>query len=300
MPAFSVSESITIQAPQESVFDTLRDFKSWPTWSPWVIAEPDAKLIYADDGQSYSWDGKLIGAGKLGWISESGVESLTGELTFLRPHKGQAETRFKLEPSGKGTRVTWEMDSKLPFFMFPLKKMFSALVSMDYKRGLSMLKDYIEDGEIHSRIEFDSQQSPELTLVGIRKECQMSEIGPEMKECLCKLSELEGIGKGISIYHKWDVASQMVTFTTGFLIENMPSDLPEGATVVTIPATPAYTVTHTGPYTYLGNAWSSGICHQRAKVFKKNNRIHPFEIYENDPSKVNENELVTVVYFPKK
>ena len=40
--------------------------------------------------------------------------------------------------------------------------------------------------------------------------------------------------------------------------------------------------------------------HARAKAFALNKKIHPFEIYENDPASTEENELVTVAHFPAK
>ena len=39
MPVFPVRKSIRIAAPAQQVYDLVRDFKSWPEWSPWLIAE---------------------------------------------------------------------------------------------------------------------------------------------------------------------------------------------------------------------------------------------------------------------
>ena len=65
MPLFTVSKSIRIAAPVQQVYDLVRDFKSWPLWSPWLIAEPSAKLGYSDDGRSYTWDGSITGSGEM-------------------------------------------------------------------------------------------------------------------------------------------------------------------------------------------------------------------------------------------
>lgn len=45
------------------------------------------------------------------------------------------------------------MDGKLPYFMFFMVKMMKNWIGMDYERGLAMLKEFIETGEVISRVE---------------------------------------------------------------------------------------------------------------------------------------------------
>jgi uncharacterized protein YndB with AHSA1/START domain len=71
--SFRVKRSLEIEAPAEAVFAAIVDLRSWPEWSPWMMHEPDAALVYSDDfqqeGGHYSWDGKVVGAGKLTHLS---------------------------------------------------------------------------------------------------------------------------------------------------------------------------------------------------------------------------------------
>lgn len=304
MPTITVKRSVLIDAPQEQVFDTLRDFTTWPIWSPWIITEPETKLSYSDDGKSYSWEGEFVGSGNLQLESENRPTAINSQLNFIKPFKSKASTRFKVDKKTENqTQVTWEMDSSLPIFFFFMTKMFAAIIGMDYQRGLTMLKGYIEDGMVPSKLDFNQIDSPQLGLVGIQKTCSIDDMGCLMTECLEKLAEIEGKGKGISIYHKWDVVNHQVTFTTGYLVDREPAanqSLPKGSAFATIPATPAFTVTHTGPYKHLGNGWAAGINRGRNKVYKQNKRIHPFEIYQNSPAEVTENELKTTIHFPMK
>ena len=43
---FRVKRSLEIAAPLDSVFAAIVDFKTWPEWSPWLMHEPDAKIIW--------------------------------------------------------------------------------------------------------------------------------------------------------------------------------------------------------------------------------------------------------------
>ena len=49
MPKFGVNESVTIDKDLAHVRAIVRDFKQWVPWSPWLSAEPDCTLSYADD-----------------------------------------------------------------------------------------------------------------------------------------------------------------------------------------------------------------------------------------------------------
>lgn len=48
---FRVRRSLEIEAPVETVFAAIVDFKSWPEWSPWLMHEPETTLVYSDDYQ---------------------------------------------------------------------------------------------------------------------------------------------------------------------------------------------------------------------------------------------------------
>ena len=65
MPAINVRRSIQIQASPETVFNTVSDFGSWETWSPWLRIDPEAKVTISDDprsvGSTYRWSGEVVG-----------------------------------------------------------------------------------------------------------------------------------------------------------------------------------------------------------------------------------------------
>ncbi len=304
MPKTHVDKSILIEKSPEEIFEKLSDFHNWIPWSPWLIVEPGVKVTTHEDGKYYEWDGDLVGAGNMTVLSENAPEHLHCNLTFLKPWKSKATVDFYLKPEGNGTRVHWVMDSSLPFFMFFFKKMMEAFIGMDFDRGLGMLKDYMESGEVHSKLNFEGIRDYEgCQYVGIKVDCAMSDIGPSMGTNFEKLEkyfaegheDLKG-GFAFSIYHKWQPVKGRVIYTAAIPVSSIPSDLPAGMISGKVPATKNHVVKHTGPYNHVGNAWSAQMSRERAKKFKKNRSVHPMEVYMNDPSNTPANELVSEIW----
>lgn len=302
MPKMNIQRSKLINAPLERVYEHVADFSHWTAWSPWLIMEPEAKVTVSDDHKSYSWEGQRVGAGEMAITEETSNEWVAIDLTFLKPWKSKAKVRFELKPKDEQTEVTWFMDSSLPWFMFWMKKMTEAFIGMDYERGLNLLRDYSEDGKVHSKMEFLGETDYSgCTYVGITKTCAIADIGKEMGGDFEKLqsvvANLEVSNEPFSIYHKWDMVGQKAKYTAGIPVVNAPENLPEGVVSGKMPATKIYKLRHTGPYEHLGNAWSTMMNLQRSKAFKHRKGIHPFETYVSDPMTTAPHDLVTDINF---
>jgi len=307
MLKIAVNKSIVIAVPPEKAFETIRDFRQWNRWSPWVICEPDCQMTYADDSKSYAWDGKVIGSGSVEIADEQKPQAIHYRLTFLKPWKSKATVSFVFQPEGDGVRVTWTTDSSLPWFLFFMKGMMTAMIGMDYDRGLRMLKDYLETGNVHSKLEYPGQINFEgFRYVGIRSQSSMAQIGDQMKADFEKLvqwfkgSNIEIGEKPFAAYHSFHLSKGTTEFTTGYPVKAVPDNLPEGFVSGELSASPVFRVKHTGPYHHLGNAWSSGMMRAQAKVFQQNKKLPGFEIYESDPAVTKEEDIVTMLYFPVK
>ena len=134
--------------------------------------DPDATVDVAEGGKSYSWKGDLTGEGQMEILGEEANQWVDYDLLFLKPWKSKAKVRFEVEGQGDQTKVTWFMDSSLPFFLFFMKKSMTAMIGMDYERGLAMLKEYVEKGEVHSKLDFKGTQSfPGMQYIGIKTSC---------------------------------------------------------------------------------------------------------------------------------
>lgn len=304
MPKLKIARSIEINASPEKVFNVISDFHQWQPWSPWLIMEEGVKVEVDMEKKHYSWKGERVGAGEMKITSEEAGKRLDIDLTFLTPYKSHAKVSFDLQPKGKKTIVTWHMVSSLPFFMFWMKKMMMAFLSSDYDRGLSMLKEYVEEGKVSSKLEIVGEQDYEgMKYIGYTRTTSFDKLGGDMSQDIQDLSgffqenNIELAGKPVSIYHKWEMTKNRATYTTAFPVKDYPEISLGKYKKGEIPAAKVFTVRHTGPYKYLGNLWSLGMNLQQNKVFKPSKKFHPFEYYVNTPGEVADNELITEVRF---
>lgn len=283
MPKMFVSRLIRIDAPVEQVYAEVRNFETWPKWSPWLIADPGCKLDIQKD--RYSWAGAVCGAGGMAVHEEDQGKSIDYDLVFEKPMRSRAKVRMTFAGKDGATEVTWTMDSKLPFFLFFLRKMMEGFIGMDYERGLLMLKSLVEEGVVPSRLEFPGKEIvPEFHGVGIRMTFPMDIMPETMSNNMERIQKDVPEGLGFSVYYKWDVVKKEVTYFIGMMVDEIPADLPDDLEPITMPSREVYVVRHTGHYRHLGNAWGAGMMHGRSKQFKHSRKLPPFEIYEkHDP-----------------
>jgi predicted transcriptional regulator YdeE len=270
----NISKAILRDAPVDEVYKKISDFHHWQAWSPWLIQDPQAKVDVEADGKSFHWSGDMAGDGEMEVSGEVPHESVDYHLQFLKPWKSKARVRFEVAETNGGTETTWQMDSSLPFFLFWMKKTMTNLIGMDYERGLLMLKDYVEDGEVHSKLDFQGEQDyAGCQYVGVKTDCTSEQVGPQMQADLHRIwdylqdrqEQVDGVP--FSIYHKWDMARGRVVYTSAIPVKAIPDDLPADMISGSIPATRVYVLRHTGPYEHLGNAWSTLYnMHQRKKI----------------------------------
>lgn len=307
MPKMNISRSIEIDAPASKVFTALNDFNNWIPWSPWLISDPEAKVNVAEDAKSYDWEGKRVGVGNMKVLKEEQDSFIEYDLNFLKPWKSHAITAFDLQEKDGKTQVTWKMDSGLPFFMFFMKKMMETYVGADYERGLDMLKAYVEDGAVPSQLEFKGASKFDgCNWVGVKKTCKIDDTVKEMPKDFALIrayAEKNGdnvAGEPFSIYHKWDLVKNSVSYTAAIPVKDASSASSDGFVSGNIPSTNAYVLRHVGRYQHLGNAWSTLYNMNRSKEIRHKKAIHPFEIYRNNPHETPEKELITDIYFAVK
>ena len=302
-----VSRSIIVDSPVGQIYEIISDFHHWTAWSPWLVSEPGTKVTVQPDGKSYRWEGNRIGSGQMSIEREQPPSSLDVDLRFLKPWRSQAKVRFECRPDGDGTKVTWSMDSSLPFFLFWMKTRMQAFISADYDRGLAMLKEYIEEGQVFSKMTFSGiSDFAGCRYVGFRSHSTIEQSGQQMAKDFDRLmtwmkeQALQPAAAPFCIYHKWDFLSRAANYTAAIPITsalpNLPPDMVEGS----IPAIKVHTIRHRGRYLHLGNAWATQYMMHRNKEFRPVKGVDPFEVYISMPGSVADEDLITDVHFPVK
>jgi len=310
MPKFHVQRSATINASPEKVFGTVADFGAWTTWSPWLCAEPEAKVTVSADpssvGSTYEWKGEVVGAGIIEHQKLEPGRLIDDEIRFIKPFASTSRVTFELKPAGEGTELTWHMNGSLPWFLFWMLSSMEVFIGMDYERGLKMLKEWIETGEILSKTTILGVQPFEaLTMAGVRKTCPISDIGPQMEAAFAAVHEkiqqhnLPDAGPAVTLYHDMNVKKQTFDFTAGVVLRDTAGSFPDDLAVHSIPAGQAFCVEHVGSYEHLGNPWSAAHQHVRYKKLKCS-KVGGLEIYDNDPRETPPAELRTRVVLPLK
>jgi effector-binding domain-containing protein/uncharacterized protein YndB with AHSA1/START domain len=308
MPRYHVQRSIQINASPRKVFDTIADFGTWTKWSPWLCAEPSAKVTVTEDASSvgsiYAWQGEIVGQGEIEHRELQPGHRIDEEIRFAKPFKSKSKVSFELEPAGEGTKLTWHMDGSLPWFMFWMKSMMEVFIGMDYERGLKMLKEWIETGKVLSKTKIRGVEPVgPLRVAGVRKKCLLSDIGPAMDAAFAEAKpkldahNLPTDGQPISVYHDFDMKAQVFDITSGFVIPETSATVPAGLSHWSLPATKALCVEHVGSYGHLGNAWSAANQFARYKKLKQS-KVGAFELYKNDPKDTAAADLRTEIFLP--
>lgn len=309
---FNLHRSTTIKKPIDTVYNTVSDFSTWNNWSPWLCQEPECPVdisgIPGKVGHEQAWKGKRIGSGRMKIFQQITNERIDYDLFFITPWKSHSKVSFLFKEIDDGTLVKWSMEGTLPFFLFFMKKMMSAWVGSDYERGLSMLKEYIETGEVLSKVEVnDIVERNGFSYIGQKRECSIDEVGPSMDEVFTNLqkeSERRKFPKPdftLSFYHKYDLTRRYCKYTSGYGYFQTPTlSLQNGYVQGEIHKHRALNVNHIGPYRHLGNAWSTTMGCQRNDKLKVDKKIPMYEIYETMPGEVNEKDIKTLIYLPVK
>lgn len=308
---YTVRRSLEIGASRKTVFDKIRDFKSWADWSPWMMHEPEAALVYSDDpdqaGGWYTWDGRTIGSGKLIHEKFTGEEKIEQRIEFKRPFKSVCRVWWELERKDDSTTlVHWNMAGKMPFlFRFMAKKM-PEYIGKDYETGLYLLRGELESGAEVPRLSFIGPvELPDQTALTIHFDGHLDDMKKAMMEGFPRLGNyvdengITATGFPFCIYHKVDL--RKMHFNCDMALP-VPAETTSGELdVKTYTGGRYYKTTLQGSYEFLELAWYQAYSHLQMQKIKPESGRAALEMYEVDPAAVSHtNELITSIYIPIK
>lgn len=148
---YTVTRTVTVNAPRERVRALVNDFHAWPTWSPWEGMDPAMRRTYtgpdAGVGATYAWEGnRKAGKGSM-TITADGPDQVDIDLHFDKPFPADNRIELVLTPRGAtATDVEWRMHGEISGAMrvFSLVKSMDSLVGPDFEKGLATLKRVAE------------------------------------------------------------------------------------------------------------------------------------------------------------
>jgi uncharacterized protein YndB with AHSA1/START domain len=150
-PKFTVSRSITINAPAGKVYALVANPRQWKQWAVWMRRDPEMHIEYAGPesgtGARWSWQSKSQGDGTMTFTATEPARRVAFDLYF--PDFGTTSGgELSFVPDGSSTRVTWTMNGDMgrnPLFRW-MALGADRMVGKDFQEGLANLKAVAEKG----------------------------------------------------------------------------------------------------------------------------------------------------------
>jgi uncharacterized protein YndB with AHSA1/START domain/DNA gyrase inhibitor GyrI len=302
--SFRVKRSLELEAPAEAVFAAIVDLRSWPEWSPWLMHEPDAALVYSDDfqqeGGHYSWDGKVVGAGKLTHLSFKPHSRVVQQIEFTRPFKSTSQVSWELESRGDHTLVNWEMAGSMPFLFRFMTSRMEPTIARDYDLGLALLNGYLNNAASHPTIAFVGRQELEdFSYWSIPCNGNLRQLEAARQPAIESLTAAAAgkTGLALTIYHQFD--PQASNYRTEIAIPVVDSTPSSNYTRREFKAGSYFRMTLQGDHGFIPLGWYALSCHCRMHRIKQDKSRPALEIYHDSPAdQVDSNQMVTALYLP--
>lgn len=307
----NVERGITIDASRATVFALLNDFHQVNKWSHWLEDDPNARYDFFGPrrgvGATFAWDGNIIGKGRQ-TISESvPFERVVYELSF--DDQDTATTVFDLSEIDEGTLVVWTFNMDFGFNLISryIGPIIGSIIGENNEKGLASLKSMAEglpkadfsDVEIeHSVVEatdiaFQPTSSvPEATAIS-------DAMGKAYFNILGFIDEnnLQEAGAPISISRAF--SGSEIRFDAAIPVRGIPGEPPRSSGSVKLGKTyegPVIRAKHIGSYRALGRTHDKIAAYLAALGIERNGDA--WESYVSDPTRTEEEELLTYVYYP--
>jgi len=300
--SYQVRRSLQIGVPVKQAFAAIQDLKTWPEWSPWLLHEPDTKIVYSEDcqqeGGSYSWDGKLVGAGKLSHLSISPDSRIEQQIEFIRPFKSVSQVNWYFEDKNGSTNVEWEMIGSMPFLFRFMIKNIEPMISKDYDLGLALLNGYLLPTAAHPTIKFCGRESLDnFQYWSIPFSGNLRDIQAIRKPGLIALETAAGenAGLGLTIYRQNDWRQShyrgeiAIPVTEPSAKSNYSNRLFKGGNY--------YKVEAIGDHDFLPLAWYAAFSHCRMHRIKLDKSRPSLEIYHNNPEAIGDSNMIETTLY---
>lgn len=279
MVKVAVSRSLWIDGPVAEVYHQVRHFRTWPAWIPWLVAAPGFELEFAEG--SISWSGRICGRGEMRILAEMEPEQIEYDFTTATPQRVGGTMAMCFLEEDEGTRITWSFEGKVPWLAFWRKGSRQALWGLEFQRGLVMLKEWVETGEVRSQVTCVGLGGcAPFVGVGIRRIASRENLEEQRAADLREVQKHYPEGEAMTVYDKEDLRKGRVSYVTGVKLERRPGVVADGMELFEFPGSEVFTVRHFGDLRHRSNGWAGARRHLEVKRLKADRKLAPFEVYE--------------------
>lgn len=148
---FAVERSITINKPNQEVFDYVKMLKNQKNWSTYSQADPEMKEFFKGTdgtvGAVYGWESKMMGDGEQVITKVAEGERVDIDLIFKGMMGGTSPAYIATKVlSDSTTQVTWAMSGKMnyPMNFMGLFMSMDNMIGTEYQKSLEQLKGVLE------------------------------------------------------------------------------------------------------------------------------------------------------------
>jgi len=257
--SYHVERSVEIDAAKEIVFDKVRYWKNWASWSPRVREDTTLRVAFFGRdgmiGSGYKWHGETAGAGEMATTAIK-TDELAYHIKFTSPWKHEAEGHIDVAESGSGTRAVWAFhgEAAFPMNILLLFMNMDGRAGEDLSRGLAMLKDLSETEEEAAR---QYTITPVVfsggTYAAIRKKMEntfVADFFPAAYSLILPAIPEKGLkvnGPACGFFYSWDDTNQEGDMAAAIPVDAY-RELGEETVMITLPKSKAYLMESLGLY----------------------------------------------------
>ena len=312
---YDLSETKTIKAPTELVFNTVNEYKTWEHWGPWKEQDPSMIFSYPEKtsgiGSSYSWEGDYSGNMKTTQVVQN--KSIDQDLTLVTPGgERYPKVYWSFESTENGeTTVTWGMKGEHSF----MDKVYYAVSGMDFDGDMrKMHLKGLKGIEAYTHKEMNKYSISESNITEYGGGFYLYKTSSASFNNISSIME-QNYGEVMNFIKQNNIVTSGMPFTiyidksaNGVVISNaipvQEKIAIAGDTNILsgyLPTTKAVKTTLKGNYTNLDQAWKKAMEYVTQYELEPSLSIKPFEVYTNDPTNhPNPADWTTDLYIPIK
>ncbi len=316
---FQIEESRVIDAPDELLFNTINEYKTWEKWGPWMDESDDFIMDYSEktsgEGASYSWKSETEGDGRMQTEKAVPFTSIDQKITFITPMgESNSDIYWKFEKiEEKKTKVTWGMKGKQSFmekaFWVTQDSTFSQMLRPMYQRGLKNLDNYTKeemqkyavsvDGITEHAGGFYMYTATASSIATILE--KMAQMLPAVDSYM-KQNNLPQTGMPFTIYNNFSEEQGTAIFSTAIPTRDKVVTPKDSAILCDfLPKQKVVKTTLKGDYTNLKEAWETGYKYITDNGLELDEKSPAFEVYRVESTlQPNPADWVTEIYIPIK